>query len=161
MLSGTTAGWTVLTTSGRPAICFANHKLARMRAPLTAGPQSSPNKIPEIPPAKLNTVVSTRNCRMISRRLAPKARRIPISRVRSVTVASMIFMIPIPPTSKEMAAIIPMKAINMARVVRACSSSSSGTTTATSSMRLWPESASSTNSAVRLTSETSRTLNVI
>jgi hypothetical protein len=31
----------------------------------------------------------------------------PISRVRSVTVASMMFMIPIPPTSSEMPAIEP------------------------------------------------------
>ena len=51
----------------------------------------------------------------------------PISRVRSVTVASMMFMIPMPPTSSEIAAIRPMKRMNISRVVRACSSSSSGT----------------------------------
>ena len=42
---------------------------------------------------------------MMSRRVAPEARRMPISRVRSVTVASMMFMIPMPPTSRLMAAI--------------------------------------------------------
>ena len=37
-------------------------------------------------------------------RCAPTALRIPISRVRSVTVTSMMFMMPMPPTSREMAA---------------------------------------------------------
>ncbi len=36
-----------------------------------------------------------------------KARRMPISRVRSETVASMMFMMPIPPTRSEMLAIEP------------------------------------------------------
>ncbi len=36
---------------------------------------------------------------------APMARRTPISRVLSVTVASMMLAIPIPPTSSEIAAI--------------------------------------------------------
>ena len=42
---------------------------------------------------------------VMSRRLAPRARRMPISRVRSVTVASMMFMMPMPPTTSEMLAI--------------------------------------------------------
>ena len=37
-------------------------------------------------------------------RLAPIALRMPISRVRSVTVTSMMFMTPMPPTSSEIAA---------------------------------------------------------
>ena len=36
--------------------------------------------------------------------LAPMARRIPISRVRSVTGTSMMFMIPMPPTKSDTAA---------------------------------------------------------
>jgi len=36
---------------------------------------------------------------------APVARRIPISRVLSSTVARTIFMMPMPPTSNEIAAI--------------------------------------------------------
>jgi hypothetical protein len=47
-----------------------------------------------------------RNWEMMSRRFAPRARRMPISRVRSVTVASMMFMMPMPPTTSEMPAII-------------------------------------------------------
>ena len=37
--------------------------------------------------------------------LAPTAMRRPISRVRSVTLTSMMFMMPIPPTSRDTAAI--------------------------------------------------------
>ena len=36
--------------------------------------------------------------------LAPRDLRMPISRVRSVTDTSMMFMMPMPPTSREMAA---------------------------------------------------------
>lgn len=35
---------------------------------------------------------------------APRALRMPISRVRSVTDTIMMFMMPMPPTSREMAA---------------------------------------------------------
>ena len=41
---------------------------------------------------------------------APIAMRIPISRVRSVTETSMMFMMPIPPTSREMEATAPSSA---------------------------------------------------
>ena len=54
----------------------------------------------------------------------------PISRVRSVTVASMMFMIPMPPTKSEMPAMRSRSTLNIARSVSACSSSSLGTTTA-------------------------------
>ena len=37
----------------------------------------------------------------MSRGLAPSALRTPISRVRSVTATSMMFMTPMPPTSSE------------------------------------------------------------
>ena len=36
----------------------------------------------------------------MSRRRAPTALRMPISRVRSVTLTSMMFMMPMPPTSR-------------------------------------------------------------
>ena len=57
------------------------------------------------PPVSEMIVVSIRNCRITSRFFAPIARRTPISRVRSITLASMMFMIPIPPTSSEIEAI--------------------------------------------------------
>jgi hypothetical protein len=40
----------------------------------------------------------------MSRPRAPTAMRVPISRVRSVTLTSMMFMIPMPPTSSDTAA---------------------------------------------------------
>ena len=41
-------------------------------------------------------IASVRNCMRISRGDAPTASRTPISRVRSVTVTSMMFMMPMP-----------------------------------------------------------------
>ncbi len=58
-----------------------------------------PNAIPITPPTELRVTDSIRNCRRISRRLAPNALRKPISLVRSVTDTNMMFMIPIPPTN--------------------------------------------------------------
>jgi len=49
-------------------------------------------------------IASIRNCRRMSRALAPTAMRNPISRVRSVTETSMMFMIPTPPTTSEIMA---------------------------------------------------------
>ena len=73
----------------------------------TSGGAPTPSSTPIKPPEADMTVVSIKNCSMISRRCAPKARRMPISRVRSETVASMMFMMPIPPTRSEMLAIEP------------------------------------------------------
>ena len=47
----------------------------------------------------------------MSPRRAPIALRMPISRVRSVTVTSMMFMMPMPPTSREMAATAPSSTV--------------------------------------------------
>ena len=44
----------------------------------------------------------------MAERVAPTARRTPISRVRSMTLASMMFMMPMPPTSSEIDAIATM-----------------------------------------------------
>ena len=43
---------------------------------------------------------------------APIALRMPISRVRSVTVTSMMFITPMPPTSSEIAATAPSSTVN-------------------------------------------------
>ena len=48
---------------------------------------------------------SMMNCRRMSQVFAPTDIRMPISRVRSVTETSMMFMMPIPPTSSETDAI--------------------------------------------------------
>ena len=45
--------------------------------------------------------------------LAPVAMRMPISRVRSVTLTSMMFITPMPPTSSEIAAIEPSRTVSV------------------------------------------------
>ena len=49
---------------------------------------------------------SMTNCVMMLARVAPSALRTPISRVRSVTDTSMMFMMPMPPTSRLTAAML-------------------------------------------------------
>ena len=71
--------------------------------------------------------VSAMNWLRMSICLAPTARRSPISRVRSSTVASMMFMMPIPPTRSEIPAMQAMTMVKMFCVLRCCSSSASGT----------------------------------
>ncbi len=46
-------------------------------------------------------MASTRNWDITCAGLAPTAMRMPISRVRSVTLTSMMFMTPMPPTTSE------------------------------------------------------------
>ena len=58
--------------------------------------------------------------------LAPRALRRPISRIRSVTETSMMFMTPMPPTSSEIPAIPPRRTVRVrstevAVVTRDCS----------------------------------------
>ena len=60
---------------------------------------------------------SRRNCIRMSRFSAPTALRMPISRVRSVTLTSMMFMMPMPPTTREMPAIAPKNAVNVPVIV--------------------------------------------
>ena len=68
---------------------------------------------PAAPPASPSTEASTRNCRRISRGVAPRALRRPISRIRSVTETNMMFITPIPPTSNEMAAMPPSRMVRV------------------------------------------------
>jgi hypothetical protein len=63
--------------------------------------------MPISPPSAASTTASIRNCSSTSRSSAPMARRRPISRVRSVTLTSMMFMMPMPPTSRLTAATAP------------------------------------------------------
>ena len=64
-----------------------------------------PEKQPMEPPISVMAADSTRNCRLMSPGLAPRAFLMPISWRHSVTVTIIIFMIPIPPTIREIAAI--------------------------------------------------------
>src|SRR6266446_3620296 len=57
-----------------------------------------PMAMPRRPPAPVKVMASVRNCQRMSRRVAPRALRTPISRVLSVTETSMMFITPTPPT---------------------------------------------------------------
>ena len=64
---------------------------------------------------------------MMSLRFAPSARRMPISRVRSVTVANMMFMMPMPPTKSEIEAMSTSRFVKRFCETSASSSLSNGT----------------------------------
>ena len=72
---------------------------------------SIPKIIPINPPVRLKTEASIINWERISVVLAPIAFRNPISRVLSVTETNMIFMIPMPPTKREIPEIITKKRV--------------------------------------------------
>ena len=69
----------------------------------------TPSTIPIKPPETLIASDSDKKCCIIFFFVAPMALRTPISRVRSITVANIIFIIPMPPTNSEMAAMEPIR----------------------------------------------------
>ena len=83
----------------------------------------SPITTPTSAPITDSSTASDRNCTTMSARPAPIALRIPISRVRSVTVTSMMFMTPIPPTSRLIAATAPSSTVNVLVVLVAVATS--------------------------------------
>ena len=72
---------------------------------------ANPSRTPTKPPTRLSVTASATNCRRTSRARAPTARRTPISRVRSVTDSSMMFMMPMPPTSSDTPAMLASSAV--------------------------------------------------
>ena len=64
----------------------------------------TPTRTPINPPVTDINTDSMRNCSEMTGPVAPTAIRRPISFVRSVTLTSMMFMMPIPATSSEKAA---------------------------------------------------------
>ncbi len=58
---------------------------------------SGVSAMPTIPPSSVSTRASARNWTRMWRRRAPSARRRPISRMRSSTETSMMFITPTPP----------------------------------------------------------------
>src|SRR5215217_601656 len=75
-----------------------------------------PSRIPAIPPLTVRATASSRNWRSTSRVRAPTALRSPISRVRSDTLTSMMFITPTPPTTSEMPAIEARTRVRMPRM---------------------------------------------
>ena len=82
-------------TARRSASASPRASRSRVVAPI-------PASTPAMPPSVLRTIASIRNCACTMNGLAPTDLRMPISRVRSRTETSIMFMIPIPPTSREM-----------------------------------------------------------
>ena len=76
----------------------------------------TPTSTPHAPPSSETSTASIRNCARMSERRAPIALRMPISRVRSVTDTSMMFITPIPPTSSEIAATSPSSVVKTSDV---------------------------------------------
>ena len=70
-----------------------------------------PASTPIIPPRRLRVMASMRNWSLMATGCAPTAMRMPISRVRSVTLTSMMFMMPMPPTTSDMPAIAPSSSV--------------------------------------------------
>ena len=79
--------------------------------------------MPTTPPRADSTTASIRNCSSTSPSSAPTARRRPISRVRSVTLTSMMFMMPMPPTSRLTAATAPSRLVSTPMVLLSVSAS--------------------------------------
>ena len=73
----------------------------------TKSAMPTPKIMPMIPPTPDNVKASIKNWLRISLLRAPKAFLKPISRVLSVTETSIIFITPIPPTIKDIAAMPP------------------------------------------------------
>ena len=94
-----------------------DNRARRSPSPTSAAPDArrsaatSSTTTPMRPPARLSVTASARNCSSTSRARAPSAMRRPISRVRSVTDSSMMFMIPMPPTSSDMPATLASSAV--------------------------------------------------
>ena len=79
--------------------CTAAVRLVRAATSLA---RPSPTAVPMTPPNAETVEASRRNWMTMVRRRAPSARRTPISRVRSRTLTSMMFMMPMPPTMRVM-----------------------------------------------------------
>src|SRR5882724_770891 len=68
---------------------------------LISSVRAMPATMPKVAPTVAMAADSARNCRSTSRRRAPSDFRNPISRVRSATDMSMMFMITMPPITSD------------------------------------------------------------
>jgi hypothetical protein len=62
---------------------------------------AKPKRMPSNPPSALIVIASIKSCVLVSPRRAPMTLRTPISFVRLSTLASVMFMMPMPPASSE------------------------------------------------------------
>ena len=78
----------------------------------TSAAPETPSKSPISPPMRHRIMDSVRNWNNIVDVLAPRAFRMPISRVRYVMETSIIFITPIPPTTRDIALTAAMNMVN-------------------------------------------------
>ena len=97
---------TVAETMTEPMMAMTETAVGQWRIARTASDAPRPARCRSVPPARQSRIASIRNWREDVLERAPTAMRRPISRVRSVTLTSMMFMIPTPPTTSEMPATI-------------------------------------------------------
>ena len=82
-------------------ICAGNSGTSRLMNRVTRAAAATPHT----PPSVVRVTASTTNWNRMFRGRAPTALRTPISRVRSLTDTSMMFITPMPPTIRPMEAI--------------------------------------------------------
>src|SRR5256884_675422 len=127
------------TVSPRPSATPTDHPVTRAGSGVTAPTTPAsvmPAARPSTPPTSERVTDSARNWRRLARRVAPRDLRIPISRVRSVTLMSMMFMITIPPTTMPMATTAGTT-VKMTRV-RLCQKEMSPSAVSTEKSSSWP-----------------------
>src|SRR5713101_3923965 len=118
-------------------MALAEISVGQERKLLISADPPRPAMIPTAPPSMLSVTASTRNCSCTSASVAPTAMRTPISRVRSVTLTSMMFMMPMPPTISETEAIEPSSSVITCWVCAARSATSDCVRTKKSSSSPW------------------------
>lgn len=92
---------------------------------------SQPSSVPASPPSAESSIASKRNCHRTCRRVAPNARRNPISLRRSSTEMTMVFATPIPPTSSAIEPTPTSNPVNAWSTVFLAASASEGRETLT------------------------------
>src|SRR3989338_9144991 len=107
---------------------------AYLAAKVTAKLWSVPKVTPTSPPEKVKKIASHKNCQRIAFSVAPTALRSPISYVRSDTDTYITFMMPTPPTTREMAAIATSRSVMPPLMVLIMASASSMVVTEKSSL---------------------------
>src|SRR5437870_659623 len=127
------------TVSPRLSATPTDHPVTRAGsgvAAATSPASAMPAARPSTPPTSESVTDSARNWRRMARRVAPSDLRIPISRVRSVTLMSMMFMITMPPTTMPMATTAGTT-VKMTRV-RLCQKEMSPSAVSTLKSSSWP-----------------------
>ena len=108
-LATATAPRTAAAASTMPGVTAGGANPSGRDIPAMRRQIPPPVRAPAIPPVTVMSSDSTKNCRKMSRRFAPTARRTPISLTRCRTATSMMLITPTPPTLRVIAPTIPSR----------------------------------------------------